>query len=220
MKEKRSTSPKTSQLLQLLHLLLLLALTVTSSAWLYYRNPQENSLTAKAKASPAPAPRLTKRDGALLTSSRSLAQGDLSQAELDQLADHFGHRSTPKSFVIDGPVKLGETVVADFYEAAPGEYIFSQFTPTLEKDPDGSNVAVIKVESHSISLNGEITTRSNQTRRIKLGNIHTSLSIADGGTYATTLRLKAHSTPGTIHLSAQGNYTARLPADPEAKARP
>ena len=51
MKEKRSTSPKTSQLLHLL-LLLLLALTVVGSAWLYYRNPQENSLTAKAKARP------------------------------------------------------------------------------------------------------------------------------------------------------------------------
>lgn len=138
----------------------------------------------------------------------------LSENDLNEFSAFFGNVKSPSNFRIDTVMVPGESVVAEVYEARPGEFVCSKLTPYLKTVADGTSVVEVELDSALISIVGEqraLFSHFSRTHELKPQGTKSITELTDDGAYDMSLSSKIEGGGRSIRIRASGEYRKRPP---------
>ncbi len=154
-----------------------------------------------------------------VTLARDMNWSEATEEDLRDFTALFGSKTVPTSFQMEVQVESGETLLADAYEARPGEFVFTKLTPTRKQRPDGSWVIEVELSSFSISLAGEPRDVMNRTFDLQPLGIYSNVALTEHGNYQVTSDAESGYESGPIHLRVQGAYKKHARPLPSGNAQ-
>ncbi|MBE2283643.1 MAG: hypothetical protein IAE77_09335 [Prosthecobacter sp.] len=145
----------------------------------------------------------------------------LSKSDLHSLSDHFGAAKSPGGFELTF-VPTGETIIAEVYEAMPGEFVCTKLIPTIEKRGDGEEVVVFKVDCQALTLDGNVNTRFygfENTREVEPGNSLSMVELASDGQYEMHFWVEPRSRDQLLKAHVKGRFQKK-PTQPQKAELP
>lgn len=179
-----------------------LLLLILAGAWLW-----QFQVNARPASEANQTLKLPQRKKQAVVVPRDFEWDSLSANDLNLLSGHFGASKSPNSFDLSF-IPSGETIIADVYEAMPGEFICTKLTPTVKRLDDGMEVAVVKVDCLSITLSGEVNTRFTRfknTHELKPGNSKSIVEVTNDGQYEMDFGVirKGGNAPLEVHVHSR-----------------
>jgi hypothetical protein len=144
----------------------------------------------------------------------------VSDEELRGFYDAFGGVKSPRSFEMDVVVAPGESILAEVYEGAPGEYVFTKLTPAVKTLPDGTRRIEITLDSFSVSVSGNHQRLlSHLTAERPPRGSNTVVCLRENGYYDIEIDTALLEEPLSIRLKATGKYENWTKSDLEVMKR-
>lgn len=184
--------------------------------WIGWRHRVEKGPISKP--SPPVSPALT---SSVMPSSSGLRDGlesagsgfdwsSLSDEELRAYSRTFRTEASGRSYSIDRTVISGQPVVADLFEAAPGEFVFTRLTPTISSDEEGRPFVKVLVESFGVG--GPDGVRDRIVRATDVYPTATQvIGVAhDSGIYSVAVGAEIRS-EHEVRLRSSGSYQQARP---------
>lgn len=169
-----------------------------------------------SKPSPPVSPALTtsvqpSSSGSLESAGAGFDWSSLSDEELRAYSRTFREEAAGRSYNMDRTVISGEPVVADLFEAAPGEFVFTRLTPTISRDAEGR--PFVKVQVESFGVGGAEGLRDRIVRATDVYPAATKvIGVAhDSGTYSVAVGAEIRS-GHEVQLRSSGSYEQARPA--------
>lgn len=138
----------------------------------------------------------------------------LSDEELRAYSRTFRTEAAGRSYNLDRKVMSGEPVMADLFEAAPGEYVFTRLTPTISSDAEGRPFVKVQVESFSVGGPEGVRDRIVRTTDVYPTATRVIGVAHDSGIYSVAVGAEIRS-EHEVQLRSSGSYQQ---AGPVAKA--
>jgi hypothetical protein len=174
-------------------------------------------------ATPKPAGNQPRAKKALAKVASDRDWKKVSAEELREMSAWFGDAKTPRSFEVDTVVAPGEAVLAEVYEATPGELVFTKLTPVVKTRADGARYVEVTMDSFSVAASGEFRNLlSHQVSELRPGDSYVAASVAYGkenspaGIYDVGVSVDIDGEPPSVRLRANGSYQ-KAGAPPENK---
>lgn len=140
---------------------------------------------------------------------------DFSEADIDEFPSYFGHKKLPNSCEVDALVRPGQTIVADVYEARPGEFVVSKMTPTLITKGDGSTAVEVDVDTFGVNVLGSQSQIFAFQKELRPKDVSATGNRTAEGFHTLTMSAELKGDPPKIRLKASGKYTPVPPPQGE-----
>lgn len=144
--------------------------------------------------------------------SGGFSPASLTDAEIDDLLEHFGSRKSATSFRLDKTVKAGETIIADVYETGQGECVFTSLVPRIKVLKDGSKVVELKFECVGVSSSGQqrrVFDGFSDVRDLAPHNVYSMVKLTPEGQHHLGLKAQIENDGESIRLEATCGYEKR-----------
>lgn len=149
-------------------------------------------------------PRYHKKETSIQLSEK-FTWDSVTKRELEEFNEFFGGKTSPHSFESKISVLPGDTVITDFYEGLPGEFVFSEVTPEITIGEDGLPIIEVFTDTKRLLLDGSIETISAQPVEAPAGGLSWSIG-TDSGIYRLLLIGNHDDTTGMISLDLEGKF--------------
>lgn len=168
-------------------------------------SPRPTPSPPKAK----PAPLATQKKGPV-TVPGNYAWKEASEKELRGLVSEVAERKAVTGFKMDSLVASGESIIANAYEARPGEFVFNKLTPTVKTRDDGTNVVEVAVNCFSVTVSGEqreLYSNFDKSHELEPGNVYSMTDLVDEGGYSLSIwGAQIVGNGQSVRLSASGQW--------------
>ncbi|WP_009963183.1 hypothetical protein [Verrucomicrobium spinosum] len=149
------------------------------------------------------------RDG-LESAGSGFDWSSLSDEELRAYSRTFRTEAAGRSYNMDRKVISGEPVVADVFEAAPGEFVFTRLTPTISSDAEGRPFVKVQVESFSVGGPDGVRDRIVRAKDVYPSATQIIGVAYDSGTYSVAVGAEIRS-EHEVQLRSSGSYQQAVP---------